>query len=96
LNNSEIIHYIHSKKHTKKFGYVYLCTDNAYHNYFVYGSSSKLYEDLLESIEDAKHTNVSGEQGHDVVERSENAVKEIGYYVILNDSDIISELHIPL
>ena len=91
LNNDEIIKYIHNQPNEKKFGYIFLCNDYLNDVFFTYSHSVKLYSDLLNCINDGKcHYN----RKDDEVDYPQIKNNKIGYFVILNNDDLVNELHV--
>lgn len=89
LNNSEIIKYVHEKQNKKKiFGYLFLSNDFLSNNMlFAHSYSLKLYHDILECIFDGK----SSHEQTDISATQKSS--KIGYFVILNDDELVAELH---
>lgn len=91
LNNSEIIKHAHMKQNKKKFGYLFLSNDFLNNMLFAYSYSSKLYDDILECISDGKSY---PEQTDDDNMQRKNI--QIGYFIILNNDELVAELHASL
>ena len=88
LNNSDIIGAIHAKEPGNKYGYVFLCNDCFSDQYLIHSWSSDFHEDLLDCVACEKDV------GIDEID-FRNSVKKIGYFVILNDDQLVTDLHAP-
>lgn len=91
LNNSEIVKFIHDKETKKVFGYVFLCNDVFEDHYFTYAWSPKLYEDILQCIQDGKNHYLKDVDEPDSLKHPGKT--QIGYFVILTDDHLVTELH---
>lgn len=93
LSNTEIVSLINVKKSKKKLGFISLCSNCiAQNDYLILSYATKLYEDILECIVDGKsHL----PQKEDETDNCLNRPDKIGYFYVLNDDDMVSELHTP-
>ena len=90
LNNSEIIKQAHTKQNIKKFGYLFLTNDFLNNMLFAHSYSPKLYDDILDCIMDGKacHKQTDIESDYTMQKNI-----KIGYFSILNNDELVSELH---
>lgn len=92
LNNSEIIKFVHTKECEKKFGYVIICDNLLNGCHCVCSWSPKFYEDMLDCISDGKAQHCLNK---DEVDDGANQRSKIAYFFVLNDDELVTELHAP-
>lgn len=90
LKNSETIKWIHSEETLHKYGYVYLHNIDESKSCTIFNiNSSILFLNPLDCITSAK-SDVAIEPSHNVFKNL-----KIGYYKILDNDELMKELHTP-
>lgn len=89
LQNCEIVRYIHDDCSFENYGFCHLKRMNPSERFSVFATHKTLYDNLLECIEKAK---IFEADSCDLPD-SPNFQLKIGYFKVLNDTEIVQLLH---